>query len=107
MTCHGHGPMQHHYLPPYFINTSKSLFPKIVDYRDITHASPRSPNGPVPTWCFSKMLTPLKVLKVKRSKGHTSSLESPFFGGTVRTPLVGGFKDFLFSPLPGEMIQFD
>ena len=21
--------------------------------------------------------------------------------------LVGGFKDFLFSPLPGEMIQFD
>ena len=23
------------------------------------------------------------------------------------SPLVGGFKDFLFSPLPGEMIQFD
>ena len=23
------------------------------------------------------------------------------------TQLGGGFKDFLFSPLPGEMIQFD
>ena len=25
----------------------------------------------------------------------------------VEDGLGGGFKDFLFSPLPGEMIQFD
>ena len=27
--------------------------------------------------------------------------------GCLEHFLVGGFKDFLFSPLPGEMIQFD
>ena len=27
--------------------------------------------------------------------------------GCQKPVLGGGFKDFLFSPLPGEMIQFD
>ena len=33
--------------------------------------------------------------------------ETHHFRKPPHVSLVGGFKDFLFSPLPGEMIQFD
>jgi len=33
--------------------------------------------------------------------------EAFFWGGTGTLLLGGGFKYVLFSPLPGEMIQFD
>ena len=36
-----------------------------------------------------------------------SCLEHVFLLGTKNDILGGGFKHFLFSPLPGEMIQFD
>lgn len=46
-----------------------------------------------------KVLTPF----VKTSKGHKSGCLGLKDGGL----LGGGFKYFLFSPLPQEMIKFD
>ena len=48
----------------------------------------------------------LKSCNINRRRGN----HVPWIAKQKQDPndhLVGGFKDFLFSPLPGEMIQFD
>ena len=43
----------------------------------------------------------------QRKKTDASDAYEMFTCDLVNTLLVGGFKDFLFSPLFGEMIPFD
>ena len=60
---------------------------------------------------FWDVFEPLKIL-YSQQQAEPSFFFSAFWSHSVESGgtyhyLVGGFKYFLFSPLPGEMIQFD
>ena len=49
-----------------------------------------------------------RELQKKKNRSSTTFQMMPHWLVCVQgLPLGGGFKDFLFSTLPGEMIQFD
>ena len=56
---------------------------------------------------FGPTKAQIKVKKSTRFWRNTSHASSFFQKKWPATYLGGGFKDFLFLPLPGEMIQFD
>ena len=57
--------------------------------------------------CVKSHLKSLCLRKPTWFSQHPASLPTQFLGPRQFARLGGGFKHFLFSPLPGEMIQFD